>query len=60
MNQVSHHTPRIAVLLPCYNEGKAIASVVQAFSITLPHADIYVYDNNSSDDTYLQAKKAAG
>ncbi|MEY3182214.1 MAG: hypothetical protein RLZ35_199 [Pseudomonadota bacterium] len=58
MNQVSHHTPRIAVLLPCYNEGKAIASVVQAFSITLPHADIYVYDNNSSDDTYLQAKKA--
>ena len=50
--------PRIAVLLPCYNEGKAIAAVVQAFATTLPTADIYVYDNNSSDDTYIEAKGA--
>ncbi|HBL92179.1 MAG TPA: glycosyl transferase, partial [Hyphomonas sp.] len=41
----------IAVLLPCYNEGKSIASVVIGFRKALPAARIYVYDNNSSDDT---------
>ena len=45
----------IAVLLPCYNEGKSIASVVIGFRKALPSARIYVYDNNSSDDTSSQA-----
>lgn len=49
---------KIAVLLPCYNEGKAIGSVVQAFKATLPTAQVYVYDNNSTDDTYQEAIKA--
>jgi glycosyltransferase involved in cell wall biosynthesis len=47
---------RIAVLLPCYNEGKTIAKVVSDFHAALPNAAIYVYDNNSSDDTCAQAR----
>ena len=43
--------PRIAVLLPCYNEEAAIGATVQRFREALPSADIYVYDNNSSDRT---------
>jgi glycosyltransferase involved in cell wall biosynthesis len=43
--------PRIAVLLPCYNEEAAIAQTVAAFRAALPHAEIYVYDNNSKDRT---------
>ncbi len=42
---------KIAVLIPCYNEAKTIAKVVKDFKKELPDADIYVYDNNSSDDT---------
>jgi glycosyltransferase involved in cell wall biosynthesis len=42
---------RIAVLLPCYNEEFTVASTVHAFQEALPGADIYVYDNNSSDRT---------
>lgn len=41
--------PRIAVLLPCYNEAGAIVQTVEDFRRALPHADIYVFDNNSSD-----------
>jgi glycosyltransferase involved in cell wall biosynthesis len=48
----------IAVLLPCYNEGLTIADVVSGFKRTLPGADIYVYDNNSTDDTARKAKQA--
>jgi glycosyltransferase involved in cell wall biosynthesis len=48
----------IAVLLPCYNEGSAIYNVVKAFKDTLPTAQIYVYDNNSTDDTRHQAALA--
>ena len=44
-------SPRIAVLLPCYNEGPAIPFVVKAFRDVLPHATIYVCDNNSTDNT---------
>jgi glycosyltransferase involved in cell wall biosynthesis len=40
-----------AVLIPCYNEAVTIAKVVEDFKATLPLADIYVYDNNSSDGT---------
>ena len=43
--------PRIAVLLPCYNEAAAIAQTVGDFRAALPGAIIYVYDNNSSDAT---------
>jgi len=42
---------RIAVLLPCYNESASIAKVVAAFKEVLPTADVYVYDNNSTDNT---------
>ena len=48
----------IAVLLPCYNEGAAIAQTVSAFRAALPGAAIYVYDNNSSDDTIAVAGAA--
>jgi glycosyltransferase involved in cell wall biosynthesis len=43
--------PRIAVLLPCYNEEAAIAATVAGFRAALPGATIYVYDNNSRDRT---------
>src|SRR5688572_12477457 len=44
-------TLRIAVLLPCFNEEAAIAQTIRAFRSALPAADIYVYDNNSTDRT---------
>ena len=49
---------KIAVLIPCYNEGKTIAKVVRDFKRALPKATIYVYDNNSTDDTAKQAAAA--
>lgn len=49
---------RIAVLLPCYNEGPVIAGVVKTFRAVLPDVDIYVYDNNSTDDTATNARVA--
>ena len=49
---------KIAVLIPCYNESKTIEKVVKDYKKALPEADIYVYDNNSSDDTDKIAKKA--
>ena len=42
---------KIAVLIPCYNEIMTIAKVVRDYKNALPEADIYVYDNNSSDGT---------
>jgi glycosyltransferase involved in cell wall biosynthesis len=50
---------RIAVLIPCYNEELTIGKVVKAFRAELPHADIYVYDNNSTDRT-IKVAAAAG
>jgi glycosyltransferase involved in cell wall biosynthesis len=50
--------PRIAVLLPCYNEEAAIAQTVAGFRAALPDAAIYVYDNNSSDRTRETAAAA--
>jgi glycosyltransferase involved in cell wall biosynthesis len=41
----------VAVLIPCYNEAITIGKVVDDFKAALPLADIYVYDNNSNDDT---------
>lgn len=49
---------KIAVLIPCYNESKTIEKVVTDFKKALPEAVIYVYDNNSSDDTADIARKA--
>jgi hypothetical protein len=43
--------PRIAVLVPCYNEEQSIGKVVDDFAAVLPEAQIYVYDNNSKDRT---------
>ena len=50
--------PRIAVLVPCYNEEAAIATVVRDFRAALPGAVIYVYDNNSRDRTAQVAHEA--
>lgn len=49
---------KIAVLIPCYNESKTIKKVVEDYKKVLPEADIYVYDNNSSDHTDAIARKA--
>ncbi len=49
----------IAILVPCYNEEAAIAGVVHDFRKVLPQASIYVYDNNSTDDT-VEAARSAG
>jgi glycosyltransferase involved in cell wall biosynthesis len=52
-------SPKIAVLLPCYNEEAAIAATVAGFRAALPDATVYVYDNNSRDRT-KEAAAAAG
>lgn len=49
---------RIAVLIPCFNEEKTVREVVSSFKMVLPNADIYVYDNNSTDATAQFAKEA--
>ena len=49
---------KIAVLIPCYNESKTIAKVVDDFKRILPDAVIYVYDNNSNDNTDEIARNA--
>jgi len=51
-------TARIAVIVPCYNEEAAIATVVRDFKAALPGAVIYVYDNNSKDQTAARARAA--
>jgi len=50
---------KIAVIIPCYNEELTIGNVISDFKKSLPDADIYVYDNNSSDRT-AEIAKAAG
>ena len=49
---------KIAILVPCYNESLTIKKVVSDFKAALPEADVYVYDNNSKDNTYEIAKNA--
>ena len=49
---------KTAVLIPCYNEELTIEKVVLDFKKALPHGDIHVYDNNSTDNSYEIAKKA--
>src|ERR1700727_3879453 len=49
--------PRIAVLVPCFNEEAAVATVIADFRKALPSAEIFVYDNNSSDRTATVARE---
>ncbi|HIV18730.1 MAG TPA: glycosyltransferase [Candidatus Merdivicinus intestinigallinarum] len=49
---------KVAVLIPCYNEEKTIGKVVADYKAALPEADIYVYNNNSTDRTAEIAEKA--
>lgn len=58
MSSLEHRNNKIAVLIPCYNEEVTIHKVVSDFKRELPDADIYVYDNNSSDNTSKLAKDA--
>lgn len=51
-------TERIAVLIPCLNEEQTISKVVRDFKAQLPQAEIYVYDNNSTDGTAAAASAA--
>lgn len=50
--------PRIAVTIPCYNEAVTIAKVIADFKAALPDAEIYVFDNNSTDQTAAIARDA--
>lgn len=54
----SSHMKHIAVLIPCYNEELTVRKTVMDFKNELPQADIYVYDNNSTDRTAELAKEA--
>ncbi len=56
---VSEIPYQVAVLVPCYNEERAIAKVVADFRAALPDAAVYVYDNNSTDGT-VEAARGAG
>lgn len=49
---------RVAVLIPCHNEASTIGRVVEAFRLELPAARIYVFDNNSADETAAVAREA--
>lgn len=49
---------KIAVLIPCYNEASSIGKVIADYRKCLPDADVYVYDNNSTDGSYDIAKEA--
>lgn len=58
MDSVSSSTQfRVAVLIPCYNEAVTVAATVAGFQASLPEAEIYVYDNNSTDGTADIARK---
>ncbi len=56
-NKLERH-PNIAVIIPCFNEAHSIAEVVLGFKSALPTAKIYVFDNNSADDTVAIASAA--
>ena len=58
LEQRSVESLRVAVLVPCHNEAIAIGSVVHDFRAALPGATVYVYDNNSTDETAAVAASA--
>lgn len=60
MQDQQKNNHKIAVLIPCWNEGLTIRKVVNDFRKVLPDADIYVYDNNSTDNTVSEALSANG
>lgn len=51
-------SPRVAVLVPCYNEALTVAAIVREFNKSLPGAPVYVFDNNSTDATIEVALQA--
>lgn len=55
---VTQPEPRLAVLIPCYNEAATVSKVVADFRAALPSAEVYVYDNNSRDETSAKAREA--
>lgn len=55
---VHHATGRVAVVIPCLNEELTVAKVVRDFRAALPHADVYVVDNGSSDGSVEMARSA--
>lgn len=50
--------PSVAVIIPCHNEAPTIAAVVKDFTRVLPDADVYVFDNLSTDATSVEARTA--
>ena len=52
------HMDKVAVLIPCYNEEQTVSKVIGDVKEALPEARIYVYDNNSTDDTAKLAAQA--
>jgi len=57
-NRANEPAPIVAVLVPCHNEGSTVSKVVTDFRRNLPQAQIFVYDNNSTDDTVRKAREA--
>lgn len=53
----NHRDGKVALLIPCYNEAQTIAKVITEYRKVLPKAEIFVYDNNSTDDTAKIAQK---
>lgn len=51
MNSNLYRNQRIALLVPCYNEDKAIQSVIHDFQVAMPELSVFVFDNNSTDRT---------
>ena len=51
-------SPRIAILIPCHNEGQTIFAVVSEFAAVFPNVTVYVYDSNSTDDTKTKVAAA--
>ena len=49
---------KIAILIPCFNEASTIEKVITDFKASLPSSTVYVYDNNSTDDTAAIASSA--
>jgi glycosyltransferase involved in cell wall biosynthesis len=58
VQELAYAHQKIAVIIPCYNEETAVGATVAGFRAALPNAEIYVYDNNSSDRTMEMARNA--
>lgn len=54
--RASGEPPRIALLVPCHNEARTIAAVIDGFKVSLPQAEYFVFDNNSTDGTAAVAR----